>query len=304
MGNLEEPIVDVKDLTKRYPEQERPAVNKLSLRINRGEIFGFVGPNGAGKTTTIKMLLNLVAPDSGGGTIFGLDMCSDSVAIRRRVGFMSGEVRLYDAMRGGELLEILLSLHGGGDEARVERLIEKFDVPLHRKTKSYSSGQKQMLAMIAALGHSSDLLVLDEPTKGLDPTKKLLFLEEVAEWGNNAGAVIISSHVLSEIESICTRVGFIRDGVMLADEEIEATRRKLGSLIVASFDEGVEERHLQIAGVLGVRRRGNEFVVKTDPQADGRAVLRALAELPVQSLRFRSATLEDIYEGLYLDEDV
>ena len=304
MGNLEEPIVDVKNLTKRYPEQERPAVNNLSLRINRGEIFGFVGPNGAGKTTTIKMLLSLAAPDSGGGTIFGLDMIAESVAIRRRIGFMSGEVRLYSAMRGGEMLDFLLSLHGGGDGAHVERLTKKFEVPLERKTKSYSSGQKQMLAMIAALGHSSDLLVLDEPTKGLDPTKKMLFLEEVANWGNNGGAVIISSHVLSEIESICTRVGFIRDGVMLADEEIEATRRKLGSLIVASFDEGVEERHLQITGVLSVRRRGTEFVVKTDPQADGRSVLRALAELPVQSLRFRSATLEDIYEGLYLDEDV
>jgi len=302
MGNLKELIIDVKGLTKRYPGQLSPAVKDLSLSIRRGEIFGFVGPNGAGKTTTIKMLLNLVPPDAGGGTILGLDIVSDSVNIRRRTGFMSGEVRLYNSMTGAELLQFLLSLHGGGDFDRVRRLEELFEVPLRRKIKSYSSGQKQILAMIAALGHDSDLLILDEPTKGLDPTKKRLFLEQVEGWREH-GAVLISSHVLSEIESVCTRVGFIREGRLLGDEEIEAARRRLGSVIIASFAEGIEERHLQIAGVKKVRRRGGEFVIETEAGGDGRSVLRALAELPVESLRYRNATLEDIYEGIYLDED-
>ncbi|HUX06626.1 MAG TPA: ABC transporter ATP-binding protein [Acidobacteriota bacterium] len=303
MDNVEELIVDVKGLTKRYPGTRHPAVDGLSLRIRRGEILGFVGPNGAGKTTTIKMLLNLAWPDSGGGRIFGYDIIRDSVAIRRRIGFMSGEVRLYNSMRGDELLRFLLSLHGGGDKERVRDLIEIFDVPLHRKIKSYSSGQKQMLAMLAALGHKSDLLVLDEPTKGLDPSKKMLFLEQVEKWPEQGGAVLISSHVLSEIEHICTHVGFIREGVMIADEEIEAVRSRLGSVIVATFEDSVEERHLMLAGVRRVIRRGAEFFIETGGEGDGRAVLRALTELPVRSLRYRSATLEDIYEGIYLNED-
>jgi ABC-2 type transport system ATP-binding protein len=303
MRTVEDAVVDVKGLTKRYPGQSQPAVSDLTLQIGRGEIFGFVGPNGAGKTTTVKMLLNLAWPDSGAGTILGHDIVKGSVAIRRRVGFMSGEVRLYNSMRGDEQLHFLLSLHGGGDEKRLGRLLEIFELPLHRKVKSYSSGQKQMLAMIAALGHSSDLLVLDEPTKGLDPTKKKLFLDEVARWPEHGGAVLISSHVLSEIEHVCTRVGFIREGKMLADEQIEAVRSRLGSVIVASFAEGVEERHLMLAGVRRVRRRGSEFIIETDGSGDSRAVLRALVELPVESLRYRNATLDDIYEGLYLNED-
>jgi ABC-2 type transport system ATP-binding protein len=296
-------VVNVKGLTKKYPGQRRPAVSNLTMRIGRGEIFGFVGPNGAGKTTTIKMLLNLAWPDTGGGTILGYDIVKETVAVRKRIGFMSGEVRLYNSMRGDEQLRFLLSLHGGGEEERVRRLLETFDIPVHRKVKSYSSGQKQMLAMIAALGHSSDLLVLDEPTKGLDPSKKKLFLDEVARWPEHGGAVLISSHVLSEIEHVCTRVGFIRDGRMLADEEIEAVRGRLGSVIVAAFTEGVEERHLMLSGVRRVRRKGSEFIIETDGGSDGRAILRALAELPLESLRYRSATLDDIYEGLYLNDD-
>ncbi len=303
MGNVEELIVDVKGLTKRYPGQRKPAVDGLSLRIRRGEIYGFVGPNGAGKTTTVKMLLNLAWPDSGGGTLFGLDIVRESVAIRRRIGFMSGEVRLYNSMRGDKQLRFLLSLHGGGEEERVRSLIEMFDIPLHRKVKSYSSGQKQILAMIAALSHNSDLLILDEPTKGLDPSKKKLFLEQVEKWPNHGGAVLISSHVLSEIEHICTRVGFIREGLMIADEEIEAVRSRLGSVIVATFTDSVEERDLMLAGVLRVRRRGAEFIIETEAGDNSRAVLRAVTELPVESLRYRSATLDDIYEGIYLNED-
>jgi ABC-2 type transport system ATP-binding protein len=300
MSNIGEFVVDVKDLSKRYPGQAQPAVDSLSLKLGRGEIFGFVGPNGAGKTTTIKMLLNLVWPDSGGGTILGKDIIRDSVEVRRRVGFMSGEVRLWNAMRGDELLRFLLSLHGGGDRSRVQELCRTFELPLHRKVKTYSSGQKQMLALIAALGHTSRLLVLDEPTKGLDPTRKSELLDLVREQCREGGTAIVSSHVLSEIERICTRVGFIRRGRLLGDDEIDEVRKRLGSIVIASFQGEMDEERLRLPGVIGIRRRRGEFLLRVD--GDGREVIRQLTSLPLAGLRYGSASLDELYEELYRDE--
>jgi ABC-2 type transport system ATP-binding protein len=296
---VHETLVELQQLSKSYPGLERPAVDRLSLTLRRGDIFGFVGPNGAGKTTTIKMLLNLARPDKGFGKIFGLDIVRDSVAIRRKIGFMSGEVKLWNSMRGFELLRFLLSLHGGGDRQKVEELCKVFDVPLERKVKTYSSGQKQMLAMLAALGHASDLLILDEPTKGLDPSKKALFLEQVCSWRDHGGAVIISSHVLSEIEAICTRVGFIREGRMLGDEEIDEIRRELNKSIFVSFEDGItKEQLLDIPGVSDVSDHGQDWLLRIE--GDGREVLKKLSDLPVRSLRYCAASLEEIYEKLFM----
>ena len=301
MANENDLVIDVWGLTKRYRGLDRPAVRDLTLRLRRGDVFGFVGPNGAGKTTTIKMLLNLAVPDAGGGSILGLDIVRDSVAIRRRVGFMSGEVRLWNAMRGGELLRFLLSLHGGADEGLLEELNNRFRVPLDRKVKTYSSGQKQMLALTAAMAHPSELLLLDEPAKGLDPSKKAQFFELIERDRAGGGTALISSHVLSEIEAVCTRVGFIRRGLLLGDEEIEAVRGHLENVIIASFSEEPDEERLRgLPGVGEVRRHGVEFVFHVD--GDARDALRALADLPLASLRYRSASLDDLYAELYMPE--
>ena len=301
MANENDLVIDVRGLTKSYRGMDRPAVSDLTLRLRRGEVFGFVGPNGAGKTTTIKMLLNLAVPDAGGGTILGFNIVGDSVEIRRRVGFMSGEVRLWNAMRGGELLRFLLSMHGGADEGLLEELNNRFNVPLERKVKTYSSGQKQMLALTAALAHPSELLLLDEPTKGLDPSKKAQFFELVERYRDGGGTALISSHVLSEIEAVCTRVGFIRRGVLLGDEEIEAVRGHLDKVIIASFTEEIDEERLRrLPCVSSVRKHGVEFIFQVD--GDARDALRALADLPLASLRYRSASLDDLYTELYMPE--
>ena len=299
---MAEKILELSDLSKSYPGLDRPAVSKLSLTLRRGDIFGFVGPNGAGKTTTIKMLMNLAKPDGGSGKIFGLDIERDSVAIRRRIGFMSGEVNLWGSMRGKDLLNFLLSLHGGGDQEKLQDLCRRFEVPLDRKVKTYSSGQKQMLALLAATAHASDLLILDEPTKGLDPSKKTKFLELVSSWRDHGGAVIISSHVLSEIEAICTRVGFIREGQLLGEEEIEKIKKELDNSIFVSFDSEInKEQLLELPGVVEVVSQGHEFLLRVE--GDGRQVLRRLADLPVHSLRYRSAALDEIYEKLFIGQE-
>lgn len=302
MNSTDKPIVDVEGLTKRFQPDSPPAVTDLSLQLRQGEIFGFVGPNGAGKTTTIKMFLNLIHPDSGGGSIFGMDIVKDSVAIRQRVAFMSGEVQLYKNMTGNELLDFILSLHKGGDKGMRENLSRRFDVPLHRKTKSYSAGQKQQLALIAALSHKADLLILDEPTKGLDPSRKRDILDIILERGGEGAGVVISSHVLSEIESICTRVGFIRQGVLLGQEEIAAVQQRLANLIVVTFDQEVETDRLAVlSGVNEVHRRGKEYILTVAD--DGRAAVKQLADMPINSLRYRHATLDDLYESLYFNND-
>lgn len=301
MNATDKPILDVAGLTKSFQRDSPPAVADLSLQLKAGEIFGFVGPNGAGKTTTIKMLLNLIHPDSGGGTIFNLDIVKDSVAIRRRVAFMSGEVRLYQNMTGNELLDFTLSLHGGGDPPIREKLCRRFDVPLHRKTKTYSAGQKQQLALIAALSHKTDLLILDEPTKGLDPSRKRDILDIILERGEAGVGVVISSHVLSEIESICTRVGFIREGVLLGQEEIAAVQQRLANLIVVTFEGEISiDRLTALNGVNEVHRHGKEFILTIGD--DGRSAIKQLADMPISSLRYRHATLDDLYENLYFNK--
>jgi ABC-2 type transport system ATP-binding protein len=288
--------VSVHGLEKRYRRGEPPAVAELALRIEPGEIFGFVGPNGAGKTTTIRMLLGLVRPDRGGGAIFGHDIVADSVAVRRRVGYMSGEVRLYNAMRGEELLDLVELLHGGDRVLRRE-LCARFDVPLERRIKTYSAGQKQQLALIVALAHPAGLLILDEPTKGLDPSKKREFLEIIAERGRGGAAVIISSHVLSEIESICSRVGFIRAGRLVADEELAAVQTRLRGVAAVAFSEDVDPASLGLPGVRAIERRGAEYLLRLD--GDPAALLHRLADLPLKSLRYGRATLDDVYDQLY-----
>jgi len=302
LSTMQEKLVELSELSKSYPGLDRPAVSKLSLTLRRGDIFGFVGPNGAGKTTTIKMLMNLAKPDGGSGKIFGLDIERDSVAIRRRIGFMSGEVNLWGSMRGKDLLSFLLSLHGGGDQQKLQDLCRRFEVPLDRKVKTYSSGQKQMVALLAATAHASDLLILDEPTKGLDPSKKTQFLELVQSWREQGGAVIISSHVLSEIEAICTRVGFIREGKLLGEEEIDRIKQELDNSIFVSFDTEITQAQLlALPGVAEVVSHGREFLLSVE--GDGREVLRRLADMPVCSLRYRAAALDEIYEKLFIGQE-
>ena len=302
MGDESVNIVEASDLSKRYSPKRPLAVDSLSLHLKAGEIFGFVGPNGAGKTTTIKMLMGMVLPDSGGGSILGMDILKDSVNIRKRVGFMSGEVKLYNHMKGLEVLAMTQRLHGGGNEKLLKKLIEQFDVPLNRKIKTFSAGQKQQLALIAALSHDSDLLVLDEPTKGLDPSKKKDFLDIIEKRGQQGAGVIISSHVLSEIESICTRVGFIREGILLGHNEIEHVREKLSDLIVVSFEREIDIASLKkIPEVEKIVEKGHEYIIHL--KGEGGAVIKQLADLPLKSLRYRQASLDDLYENLYLNNE-
>ncbi|GAF92957.1 unnamed protein product, partial [marine sediment metagenome] len=194
----EAPVIETSGLSKRYGPVQ--ALNDLNLAVRPGDIFGFLGPNGAGKTTTIRLLLDLIRPTRGHARVLGLDTRSQSLEMRRRVGYMAGEVALYEQMTGGELLSLLSDLRGGGHLPRARKLAGRLDLDLKRRIGDYSSGMKQKLALIAALSPAAELLILDEPTKGLDPLVQLEVYAILAEERARGCTVFFSSHILPEVE--------------------------------------------------------------------------------------------------------
>ena len=215
-------IIKAEKLTKSYGSHR--GIVDVDLAVEQGEVFGFLGPNGAGKTTTIRVLLDLIRPTNGKAYVFGIDTTVDPVAIHRRVGYLPGEFTLYDRLTGGETLEYFANLRGGVDPAYQASLVERFDLDPSRKFKEYSNGNKQKVGLVAALQHKPELLVLDEPTAGLDPLVQETFFAVVREAVGEGRTVFLSSHVLSEAEKACDRVGIIRDGRLVMVDRVDALR--------------------------------------------------------------------------------
>src|SRR5690606_21719284 len=201
------------ELSKVYPGRPpKTALDRLTLSVNRGEVFGYLGPNGAGKTTTIKLLLDLIRPTSGSVSLFGLDANRDSVAIRRRVGVLPGELNLWENQTSLEVIRYFGRVRSSLDMSYVKTLAERLDFDLTRKIRTYSTGNKRKLGLILAFMNRPELLILDEPTTGLDPLVQQTFYQMVQEARAEGRTVFMSSHVLSEVQAICERVGIIRNG--------------------------------------------------------------------------------------------
>jgi ABC-2 type transport system ATP-binding protein len=203
-------VIETQKLTKSYGTHR--GIIDLDLEVQQGEAFGFLGPNGAGKTTTIRTLLDLLRPTSGKALVFGIETSADPVAIHRRVGYLPGEFTLYDKLTGGQTIEYFANLRGGVDPAYQADLIRRVDLDPTRRFKEYSKGNKQKVGLVIALQHRPELLILDEPTSGLDPLVQQTFFELVREATHEGRTVLLSSHILSEVEKTCDRVAIIRDG--------------------------------------------------------------------------------------------
>ena len=184
----------------------------LDLQVGAQEVFGYLGPNGAGKTTTIRLLMGMIRPSSGSAYIFGLDCRRDSVAVKRKVGYLPGDIPQFGSLRGGEVVAYLAGMRGGVDRKNVRSIAERFDLDLGRRFREYSSGNKQKLGILLAFMHRPDLLILDEPTRGLDPLNQQQFYALLREARDGGATVFLSSHILSEVENVCDRVGIIRAG--------------------------------------------------------------------------------------------
>jgi ABC-2 type transport system ATP-binding protein len=291
-------VIETTELTKRYPG--KLALDHLNLSVQKGEIFGYLGPNGAGKSTTIRLLLDLIRPTEGSAQLLGMDTRRQSVAIKRHIGNLPGEAQLWDHLTGEQVLRYLCGLRPGCDWGYANQLAERLHLDLAVRTRDYSTGNRRKLGLIQALMHRPALLILDEPTSGLDPLMQHTFYELMREIRSDGRTVFLSSHVLSEVEAICDRVGILRDGRLQAVERIsDLTRVHYRWVTLYSdlaFDRsiwsalpGVSDVAL-VAGGIRMRAAGS-----IDP------IVKQAAQITVQDMRIEEPGLEDIFLTYYGD---
>jgi ABC-2 type transport system ATP-binding protein len=293
---MPDPVIHTERLTKRYGHAR--GVEDVDLDVRPGEVFGFLGPNGAGKTTTIRLLLDFIRPSSGRALLFGLDSRRDSRAIRRRVGYLPGELTLYDSLSGVELLTFFGHLRGLPSIDTGRRIAERLDCDLTREIKALSHGNRQKLGLVQALMGDPELTIFDEPTLGLDPLVQAEFFKLVDELRADGRTLFISSHNLPEIQRLCDRVGIIREGRLLAVETVSDLKRRAVRRLELRFIEAVTaERFARVPGVSELVVDGPHLSCVITGSVD--PMLRAALELHVEDVISREPSLEEIFLAFY-----
>jgi len=292
------PAVRTRGLTKRYRGTD--ALVDLDLEVAAGEVVGYLGPNGAGKTTTIRLLLGLIRPTSGTAELFGLDSQRDAVAAHRRLAYVSGEQSLWPNLTGAEALHLLGQVQGAVDAAYRDELIVRFDLDPSKKVRAYSTGNRQKVGLIAALASRPDLLVLDEPTAGLDPLMAHEFRRCVTEATARGQTVFLSSHLLSEVEALCDRVAVLREGRLIEMGTL-AEMRHLSAVTVEVTFEGDAPDLASVDGVLSASSGGRHASLQVRGSME--PLLQVLATAGVRQLRSREPSLEELFLTLYGDDD-
>jgi ABC-2 type transport system ATP-binding protein len=293
------PAISAVSLSKRYGATN--ALDELTLTVPTGEIFGYLGPNGAGKTTTIRLLLDLIRPTGGTIRVLGLDPRRDSQALRRRVGYLPGELVLYEQLTGAELLSHFGHLRGGVNWATVLGLAERLDVDLGRPIRSLSKGNKQKIGLVQALMSQPELLVLDEPTSGLDPLVQQTVHELLFEARRDGRTVFLSSHILSDVERVADRVGVLRRGRLAAVENVDALKHKALRHVTARFAGPIAvDAFNRVPGVTDAVVRAQDLQLNLTGPIDG--LVKALARFEVLDLQVGEPDLEEIFLTFYADE--
>ena len=292
-------IIHTERLTKRYGSAR--GVDDLDLDVHAGEVFGFLGPNGAGKTTTIRLLLDFIRPTSGHAFIFGLDSREHSRQIRRRLGYLPGELTLYDSLSGTELLGYFAHLRGLPSIESARRVAERLDCDLTREIKALSHGNRQKLGLVQALMGDPELTIFDEPTLGLDPLVQAVFFQLVDELRAAGRTLFVSSHNLPEIQRICDRVGIIREGRLLAVEKVSDLKRRAVRRLELRFAEPVTaERFASVPGIRDLVVDGQHLSCVVVGEVD--PILRAALELRVEDVISHEPSLEEIFLAFYGDD--
>ena len=309
------PVIQTENLTKIYeartewdfaigkPPKRRHidathALVDLDLSVQKGEIFGFLGPNGAGKTTTIRLLLDLIRPTRGGAAILGMDVRRDSVELHRRIGFMPGELNLWKNLTGLQVVNYVGNVRGTLDMAYVNELAERFLLDLSKKVRDYSSGNRRKLGLVISLMHKPELLILDEPTGGLDPLMQQIFYELAREARDEGRTVFMSSHILSEVQAICDRVGILREGYLKAVESVSDLTHTEFRYVTLQFRETVAASRLDdVPGVSQVESNGNSLKLRLAGDFD--PVLRAVNDHYIVDGQTRDPSLEEIFLTFY-----
>lgn len=291
--------VELSDVVKTFGRAR--ALDGLDLQVRTGEVHSFLGPNGAGKSTTMRVLLGLIRVDSGRARLLGSDPWPDPAALHRRVAYVPGDVTLWPTLTGGEVIDLLGRLRGGLDRRRLEQLLERFELDPTKRTRTYSKGNRQKVALVAALAGHADLYLLDEPTSGLDPLKEAEFQRCVREAAADGTTVLLSSHVLAEAEALSDRVSIIRAGRLVRSGSLTELRQLTRTTVSAQVT--VPPGALaDVDGVHHLRTDGDRVTLDVDPDhLDG--VLAALSALGVRSLVAHPPTLEELFLRQYADAD-
>ncbi len=272
----------------------------LDLQVAAQELFGYLGPNGAGKTTTIRLLMGMIRPTSGSSYIFGLDCVRDAVEVKRKVGYLPGDLPQFGSLTGDEIVAYLGGMRGGVDRRRVHEITERFQLDLGRRFREYSSGNKQKLAILLAFMHRPDLLILDEPTSGLDPLNQQEFYSMLRETREDGATVFLSSHILSEVEHVCVRVGIVRDGRLVRVAQLEELRHIRVHRVEIEFAPGTpipEDAIREAEGVEDVKVEGARLMCTVRGAVE--PLLRALGDAHVTDLVSTEPSLEEIFLGYF-----
>jgi ABC-2 type transport system ATP-binding protein len=288
------PAIRTNGLSKRYGSVD--ALSDLNLEITRGEVVGYLGPNGAGKSTTIRLLLGLARPSAGRAEIFGLDCRRQAVAAHRLLAYVPGEANLWPSLTGAQTLHLLGRVHGQVDSRYRDELIQRFDLDPSKKVRAYSKGNRQKVLLIAALMTRPELLLLDEPTSGLDPLMEQVFRHCVQEARETGQTVFLSSHILSEVEALCDRVGILREGRLVEIGTLAVMRHLSALTVEVIFDDEAPDLSV-VPGVKRVVRDGRR--VRLEVQGPIEPLIEALAGTGVRELLSREPSLEELFLAHY-----
>ena len=293
---MSEHVIETRGLTVYYGRQR--GIVDVDLRVREGEIFGFLGPNGAGKTTTQRVLLDIIRPTAGEARLFGLDCRKQGVEARRRVGYLPGELALYDSMRASQFFEMTASLlDSAAAHAHWKTLAERLDLDASRRIRQLSRGNRQKVGVVAAFMHQPDLLILDEPTTGLDPLMQQKVMELVREAKAAGATVFFSSHILPEVQAVCDRVGIIREGALVATERVETLMHQQFKRLQMTFAAPPPAGAFDLDGVEVTGQDERTITLKVQKNLD--QVLATAATLGITDIETIPVTLEEIFLAFY-----
>lgn len=292
------PSIDIKKLSKRYNKSSKLALDGLSLTVYPGEVYGFLGPNGAGKSTTIRLLINFLQPTSGSAEILGQDIVQDSVAIKRSVGYLPGDFAIYPKMTGLQYLEYLNELQGGKSLTYGRVIAKRLKADLNKRLGELSRGNRQKIGIIQALMHRPKVLILDEPTSGLDPLMQEEFYSLINEAKQEGTAVFASSHILSEVQKMCDRVGIIRSGVLVAERNIDEMSEEAAHTLEIIFANKPPIAELKkVRGVKVQSSAGNRVIITLKGNLSD--LFKVLSRYDVKAIDTHNLDLEDMFIQFY-----
>ena len=292
-------VLEVRNVTKTFGKFK--ALDGVNFTVESGEVFGFIGPNGAGKSTTIRVLLGILKATEGDVNVFGKDAWDDAVEIHKRLAYVPGDVNLWPNLTGGEVIDLFVSLRGTSNTNRREELIKAFNLDPTKKCRTYSKGNRQKVALIAALATDADLYIFDEPTSGLDPLMEKVFQEYVMDIKSRGKSVLLSSHILSEVEKLCDRVGIIRQGQIIETGTLTELRHLTRTHMLVETKEPISSLH-ELQGVHEIEETEQGLTFQVDSE-ELDTTIRHISQFGIVKLESAPPTLEDLFMRHYGSKD-